>query len=390
LIKYKNKERKILNNIIPSRLREARIARGYTLKQLAEMVGVTRQSISQYELGRTIPSGEVLRKIIEKLKFPLSFFTKPIENENVQNPKSAIFFRSLRSTTQKSRNMSSCRIDWVRDIFLYLSNFIDFPKVDIPDVSKFVPNDGLDKDIIEDIAIYVRKYWGLGLGPISNLTLLLEKKGFIISRLELGEKKIDAFSQWRNDRPFIFLGSDKDSAVRSRFDIAHELAHILFHTDLEQEDLRTPKMLNKIEEEANLFAGAFLLPKDSFSQEVLSTSLSHFISLKKRWKVSIAAMIKRCETLDIFTENQILYLNKQLSINRMRKREPLDDVLVPEQPSVLRQAVKLLLDNNIKTSYEILEDLPYGVDEIESLCNLPKGTLTQEGKVIPLNLKKFK
>ncbi|WP_427339576.1 hypothetical protein [Caloranaerobacter sp. DY30410] len=45
------------------------------------------------------------------------------------------------------------------------------------------------------------------------------------------------------------------------------------------------------------------------------------------------------------------------------------------------------MDNGIKTSYEIIGDLTYEVDEIEKLCNLPKGTLTREGKVIPLNIK---
>ncbi|WP_427339611.1 ImmA/IrrE family metallo-endopeptidase [Caloranaerobacter sp. DY30410] len=142
----------------------------------------------------------------------------------------------------------------------------------------------------------------------------------MISRIELGHEKIDAFSQWIGSRPFIFLGSDKDSAVRSRFDIAHELGHLLLHTHVDQEDLKDPKVLKRIEKEAHYFVGAFLLPEDSFAQEVTSISIDHFISLKKRWKVSIASMIYRCDELGIFTDNKILYLNKQMSYRKMRKK----------------------------------------------------------------------
>lgn len=40
--------------------------------------------------------------------------------------------------------------------------------------------------------------------------------------------EIDAFSLWRDDRPYIFLNTSK-SAERSRFDAAHELGHLVLH-----------------------------------------------------------------------------------------------------------------------------------------------------------------
>src|SRR3546814_6566541 len=41
-------------------------------------------------------------------------------------------------------------------------------------------------------------------------------------------KNVDAFSCWRNGQPFVFLNTFK-SAERSRFDAAHELAHLVLH-----------------------------------------------------------------------------------------------------------------------------------------------------------------
>ena len=151
------------------------------------------------------------------------------------------------------------------------------------------------------------------------------------------------------------------------------------------------KNLKQIEEEANLFASAFLLPRDSFGQEVMSSSIEHFITLKKRWNVSIQAMIMRCQTLGILSENQILYLWKQVSKRRMKKREPLDDEVNPEEPSLLRLGIETIIKEGIMSPDEVIDSLRLYPKEIEELCNLPLGTLSKpDSKVIELNLKRIK
>lgn len=377
----------VSKSIVAARLREARMARGYGLQDFAEKIGVTKQAVSKYELGNMDPSGSVLKNIVEVLDFPLQFFYKEI---NASENRGTVYFRSLKSATKKSRDMVISRIAWVQEIYNYLGHYINFPKLDIPDLSDIYEHRELTNEIVGSAALKVREHWGLGYGPVGDIAVLLEKKGFIVSRIELGDDKIDAFSLWNNNAPYIFLGSDKSSAARSRFDIAHELGHILLHSHIEQEELSQSGVLKQIESEANAFAGAFLLPEITFPQEVISTSINHFITLKRRWKVSIAAMVYRCSELGLFTDNQILYLNKQLSYNNMRKKEPLDDILEPEKPTMLKQAMNLILDNDILTSYQIVEDLKLPVDEIEHLCNLPQGTLANEGKVIPLIIKSKK
>lgn len=367
---------------IPERLREARLARGYTTTELADGIGVSRQAISQFELGHAVPSAVIFARIIEKLNLPLAFFFNPIKELN--SPVGATFFRSLKSANKISREILTIKAGWIEEIYLYLKKYIDFPKVNLPDYSS---GEILTKEDIENIAVSVRKTWGLGLGPISNLILLLEKQGIIIAKDFIGDLKMDACSQWRGERPFIFLGSDKESAVRSRLDAAHELGHLLLHMWVDNVQLSDPKILKRIEEEAYSFAGAFLMPKDTFIQEVMSTSINHFITLKKRWKVSIAAMIKRCDELGLFSEHQVTYLWKQMARLKYRTREPLDDELTPENPSILKQAISLLLENGVQTAVEIVDAIKLTPNEIESLCCLPVGILASEGKVIPLKLK---
>lgn len=378
------------NKVIPERIREARISRDLTTSQLADLLGITRQCVSQYELNHSEPTHAILRKMVEVLEFPVGFFYKPLPQTNNLDSitfYSPAFFRSLKAAKKSGKNKVTVRTDWLEEIYLYLKQSVDFPEVKVPDVNNFLTGKELSQDEIEDIAEYVRRSWGLGMGPISNILLLLEKNGFVITRNSIKDKKIDAFSQWKGEIPYIYLSSDKDCAVRTRFDASHELGHLLLHIDSDQHNYDDENYIKTIEKEANKFAGAFLLPRDSFGQEVMSTSLDHFINLKRRWKVSIQAMICRCADLGLLNDNQILYLRKQISIRKMRTNEPLDDELIPESPVMLKQAVEIILEDNRLNNERIVDDLCLPIEEIEALTNLPRGTLSLSGHIIPLKLR---
>ena len=58
----------------PRRIREGRLFRNLTQADVAEGIGVTKQSVSQYETGVLELSTETLEKISDFLDFPLSFF----------------------------------------------------------------------------------------------------------------------------------------------------------------------------------------------------------------------------------------------------------------------------------------------------------------------------
>ena len=58
-------------------LKKKRIEKGYTLRQLSEIVGVSEQSLSYYESGERRPTPEVAQKIGKVLGFDWTlFYTK--------------------------------------------------------------------------------------------------------------------------------------------------------------------------------------------------------------------------------------------------------------------------------------------------------------------------
>jgi Zn-dependent peptidase ImmA (M78 family) len=210
---------------------------------------------------------------------------------------------------------------------------------------------------------------------------LLESKGIVVCRYEMQDENVEAFSFWNGPRPFVFIASEKEAGVRRRYDLAHELGHLVLHRWIEQSDLEDRPTLKAIEREADKFAGAFLLPSTSFPNEVYTTRLDAFVPLKERWKVSIQAMVFRCRDLDLIDDDQTLNLYKQISFRRWRKNEPLDDPRkIPiEQPRLLKRAVELVLESGKKHPDDILNELALSAGWIEAFCSLEPGALGRKG-----------
>lgn len=368
--------------LIPARLTEARLAARLTQTDVAARVGVSRQAISSYELGNKSPEPSVLCLISEVLGQPVNFFTKP--EHSTFGRQSANFFRKKGTETKRRNQACEVYSTWFASTVYAFDHIANFPKVDIP---CFEPEnlqaDGYSDEEIERHAESVRKHFGLGLGPISNVIRLLETKGVLICKLELSGENIEAFSYWSGQKPFIFLASDKKSAVRRRFDVAHELAHLCLHRWIGEEELDDPARLKKIEAEADHFAGAFLLPRRSFPNEVYTPRVEGFISLKARWKVAIQAMIYRCKDLGIFDERQIVNMYKQISYKKWRTVEPLDSgpQAIPfEEPLLLRRVAELVFDSGRYTIDSFKSDIALSDSVLEQLLNLDFDTLENNKK----------
>lgn len=341
--------------LVPSRLRDARVAKGWNQSDLAAAVNVSRQAVSAFEQGEKGPDADTMLRIAAALDQSISYFVN--DDSPTFGETSTRFMRAFGAET-KRRNLK-CEVlgKWFAQVSRYFYNLISFPEVKILSFSPSDTSGRYSTEEIEEAAEACRRAWGLGLGPISNVLGLLENNGIIICRSEFSDENIEAFSFWNGPRPFIFLASRKDSAVRARFDAAHELGHLVLHRWVGPEELEDPKTLKLIEAEANRFAGAFLMPRQSFQNEIFTTRLDAFVDLKRRWKVAIQAMIYRCKNLGIFDEDQITNMYKQISFRRWRTNEPLDNELVREEPRLLKRAVEIVLSSGKKLADEIINEI---------------------------------
>ena len=357
----------------PIQLKRARVARGKTMKVLAEETGISRQMISNYELGKTVPSGLNLVKLISVLNFPKNYFSAT----QASNLHGATFFRSQNAATKRARDMQSVRLSFQNDIYTTLSQYVNFPKVDLPE-SLDMDVDDITNDNIKFMAMRVRDQWDLGTKtPIENLIQTAEIHGIVVVKTNMTNDKLDAVSEIIEGRPFIMLTDNGESAVRRRFNVAHELGHIVLHAGIESiHDFTSQQLKNTIERQANLFASTFLMPDDAFVESLLSTSLDYYIKLKQYWKASIQSMIYKTYQLGLINDDQKLYLNKKISWNKWRKIEPLDNILEIENPTLFGKVFNMIIDHKVVSQADLLSELKLPFDELE--CSLGIELATQK------------
>jgi len=361
------------------RLKEARLARGLFKKSLADMVGVTGTAVTRYEEGEDKPQLDKLEVLASRLNFPVDFFLKAIWPEEL----SVVFWRSRSNETKYAREMTEQRMRWLCEIFSFLEEEVNFPAQNLPEMD--LPSDVhlITPDIIEHAAMRLREHWGLRDRPIPDMLLALENAGIPTVQLDIASDKQDGFCFRSSclNRFFVGINVYEISGVRARYDAGHELGHAILHQHITAQQSRDPATHKLLEQQAHRFAGAFLFPREAFLSEVVVPSLDYFCNLKKRWGISIGAMVFRASNLGLIDEFEKanLYQNMTRRGWRGALREPFDspNEMPLERPRMLRRALETVLNAGIFGRSTILSSLALPQIEIEQIAGLQKGSLDE-------------
>jgi Zn-dependent peptidase ImmA (M78 family)/DNA-binding XRE family transcriptional regulator len=329
----------------PSRLSVARKRQLLNKKQLADRIGVDLRTIVRWERCQTEPTPENLDSIVSVLGFPKAFFF----GQDIDAP--LCEYTSFRSQTSMSAAEREAALaagqigflfsDWVRERF-------GLPETKLPDLHLFEPGTA---------ARMLRQEWGLGEKPITNMIQLLESKGVRVFSLAENTAHVNAYSLWRKGVPYIFLNTFK-TAESSRFDAAHELAHLALH----QDGGVTGRMA---EEPANRFAAAFLMPEaDVRSVLPLIHNLKQLIVAKRRWRVSLAALNYRVRELSLTSEWKYRGFCIEIAKRGYNKSEP--DEIEREQSVVWDKVLKSLWLEKT-TNLDIARELSLPPNELGGL-----------------------
>lgn len=351
------------------RFKEARQQACLTQTQLADLIHVSSETISNLESGQRQPGPETLLQICKELGFSPAYFSDSgEEGGNVESP---IFFRSYASKIKRQNNCLDVWRKWAGRMMSYLGRYLNLPPVNLP--SAVWNGEGESDNLMdraEELAQQCRRLWGIGDGPIGNLTRLAESMGVCVVRLDLPNmEEVDGFACWQDGRPMIFLIA-KESASRERLNLAHELLHLIAHRQLPADVLEDDDAMEGIEREAFAFAGALLLPRNTYGRELFSFKIPHFVEQKRRWGVSIGSQGKRCLDLGIMDIDQFTQFRKNLSWNKYIKREPLDDTLPHEFPLMMSQAIELLSKHGVASGWQIADKFGFNAEKMRILTNL--------------------
>ncbi len=199
------------------RLSLARMRRRLTARALAERTGLAELTISRLEKGANLPDDTTLDKFVDALGFPREFF---LDNDPEEIDTGAVSFRSFTKMSAKERDAAIAAGSLGLQLSAWVEERFRLPEPNLIDLSYETEP--------EAAAAALRQYWGLGERPIPPLLSLLEAKGVRLFSLSENTASVNAFSFWRDNKPYIFLNNFK-TAESSIFDSVHELGHLVMH-----------------------------------------------------------------------------------------------------------------------------------------------------------------
>lgn len=370
------------------RLKEARYFKSMSITDLAEKLNISKQMVSKYENSKANPTPEILFQIVRILDFPTEFY---FNKDKFSEKSNGTFYRSRFTSTQKQKAPSESIKRIVTIYRDFLNQYINFPELSKPIVTNL--DELVEECKFETMTKILRDYWGLGSKPIESMMLLLEEQGFVNALLSKDIEKVDAFGshEFINDNNYyVIISKENSSFYRQQFSLAHELGHWFMHTDEIDPQSLDPVEYRKRESEANDFASSFLLPKEEFLNDINSmgtVTLVKLLALKEKWNVALSAMLMRAIKLNAITETEHTKLQKQISYQGWRKKEPLDDKLIIK-PIALKQATELIVDHEVVKAYDIPSLISeqygrsYGIAVLENAVGLKKGYLAIKNQEI--------
>ena len=364
-----------------SNLRVARLFAEKSLDDVAAHAGKTRQYIHKLEVEEDAnPTDSLVDYMAGFLAVEPEFFFEPalapIHDQSVH-------FRKQFTTRALIKHIAIAKAEMFEHVVSTLDRRCSLPDVSFPDGSK-----AKTIDDIERVAETFRSALSLGQGPITNMTRLAESCGAVVTTFAGVSEHVDALSV-SAAHPIIVRNDAKRSPFRQRFDIAHEVGHLILHQGVVTGDHRT-------EGEANRFASALLLPRGmmfKFFPRPRGRRLS-WIALadfKRGWKASKAAILYRARQLDLLTEDQYRTGVIHLSQSGQTREEHEDKEYEFEVPEIVRSCVEVLYRDARVTHAQIAKEMKIKPRILDGLGIGPSPLETQSfhsAQVIPMPLQR--
>ena len=329
----------------------AREARGLTQSELAEKIGMSPTNLSKIERSDIGIQQDVLETISEVTLYPPQFFSQPgsIIPENLS-------YRKRSHVAQKLLTPINAKANIIRNHIQFLTGALEVNATELPVIPV------TEKMSPTQIANKLRHQWKLDTPVIHNLIRVLEDHGVIISSFDFGTERVDSRSILTEEKHPIILFNSTLLGDRQRFSLAYELGQLIMHTFVQV------PLERDISREANEFAAELLMPAKAISEDFKNgISVPLLGELKRKWKVSMIALLYRADDLGFLTANQKRYLLQQFNQLKIRRREPIELDVPTEQPSIVRKWIADFRNKHKLGVMEMAAILCINVDEFMEL-----------------------
>jgi transcriptional regulator with XRE-family HTH domain len=328
---------------IGDRIKLARQIAGLSLRDLAAKAGLSHTAINKYENNRATPRSGALIRLADALDLGVEFFLRPPRVKDLRP--------SYRKQPDLPEEEEAKIIGRVQE---WLERYLETEAI--------LMEDGLEEGVAfefpegfpylistleetADAARHLRQAWGLGSGPIKDLTEILEDRGIKVGLIP-ADRRFDACALWANGdtgSPVIVAREDQPGD-RLRFSLAHDLGELMLKCP--------PEWAEEIDTAANRFAAAFLVPEIAARFELglrrRTISLYELHMLKHKYGFSMMAWIYRAKSLEILAADAAdELLEPFLKIDWSVGKEPGDDYPAEEPTRLKRMVMRALAEDVI-------------------------------------------
>ena len=284
---------------IGDKIKQYRLNRNLSLQQLANLAGLSKPTIQQYEDGVITPSNKSLKAVAEGLRVDIwNFFESEEMNLELSEFRHG---EKLLDSDEEKRKIYDLVVDYSQS-YLELENILGTEvEFDNPVADLLIQS----YQDVEKAVLKIRKKWKLANIAIDDICTLLESKGFKIITFDRQTESpgICGFMKsGHRNIPVIVLNTNHEHTreiTRKRFTLMHESAHLI---------LKFCESVSKELEEklCNRFASAFLMPAEPIleylGKDRTNISLEELKDLKETYGMSVQAIIYRANSTGLIND----------------------------------------------------------------------------------------
>lgn len=342
-----------------NRLRIGRLFHGWNQRELAEKVAVSHTAIALFEKGMKSPKPEVQAALSVVLKVDAAFFALPDLEEFREDESN---FRRRIAATELQRRQVLAHASLFAEVVRHFQREVEIvPKFGIPEI---VP---ASLDDVDRVADETRRQFGIPLDvPIESVARILELAGVLLVAVDSKTaERIDAFSRYGTTN-VVVLNTEKESPSRTLFDEAHELGHGVMHR------AGRALTLDQRETEANRFAGAFLLPRDAFTADMMGVQpgeWAYLFEMKRHWGASIKAILYRAYQLGLMNAADFRTRMRYYSYRKWNSGEPEEPAR--DQPQLFAKMFAEYRACTGQDAGDVARDLGWSGDLFAAVTGIP-------------------
>jgi Zn-dependent peptidase ImmA (M78 family)/transcriptional regulator with XRE-family HTH domain len=294
--------------IIGQRIRNSRIYKGLSLQEVADNIGVSKQMINKYELGKSVPTSEKLialsRLFNQKIDY---FFRKP------EVTIGEISFRKKSKFGAKKVNSLKEEIRIQIENYLFIENICNVSNAfENPLKNNIVREEQEVKSAVNTL----RNHWNIGQDAIHNIIELLEDNHIKVIEVDDDSQKFDGLATVIDDKYHIIVITKAMPIERKRFTLLHELGHLLLPiADLEEKQQ---------EKFCNVFASEMLLSEANLISELGNQrsriSFEELKNVQEKYGISISAIVYKLGEIRIMSLERVKKFYQNLNFNPALKK----------------------------------------------------------------------